>query len=258
MDGRGAPLVLAHGFTQTANSWGPFGEALARRHRLVRVNLPGHGGSAAVRSDLWRAGALVLDAGDRARSGDAPVSGEEEPVDLLGYSLGARVALHAAIGEPARVRRLVLLSATAGIEDDVTRTRRRESDEALATELERSGDVEGFVRRWLAGPLFRDLPAVVAGVEERLANTAQGLASSLRTMGSGMQEPLWSQLGALEVPVLVVTGAADPRYCALGARIAGQLPHATLSVVPGATHAVHLHQPAQAARIVEAFLAVGV
>src|SRR5271166_3578409 len=84
------PLVLAHGFTQTGRLWGTFGARLAERRPLLAVDLPGHGGSGEVRADLPVSGDLVLAAGP-AR------------VDLLGYSLGARVALHAALAQPDRI-----------------------------------------------------------------------------------------------------------------------------------------------------------
>jgi pimeloyl-ACP methyl ester carboxylesterase len=161
--------------------------------------------------------------------------------------------MHAEIERPDLVRRLVLIGATAGIEEPTAREQRRRRDEALADELERSGDIDGFLRRWLAGPMFADLRA--PGLEERRRNTPSGLASSLRLAGTGTQRPLWDDLARLEMPVLVVAGAADIRFVALGARIARALPAGVLSLVPGAGHAAHLQQPAVTASIVEKFLA---
>jgi 2-succinyl-6-hydroxy-2,4-cyclohexadiene-1-carboxylate synthase len=244
--GDGPPLVLAHGFTQTGRLWGGFAERLGRR-RLVRVDLPGHAGSDEVRADLDRSGALLLAAGLAAADGDQ--------VDLLGYSLGARVALHAALGAPDRVRRLVLVGATGGIEDRGAREERRRRDEALADELERTGDLEGFLRRWVANPMLATLRAPDLG--ERRRNTATGLASSLRLAGTGTQRPLWDELGTLGVPVLVVAGAADLRFCATGGRLADTVADGLLSLVPGAGHAAHLEQPVLTGRLVAGFLADG-
>jgi 2-succinyl-6-hydroxy-2,4-cyclohexadiene-1-carboxylate synthase len=237
--GTGPTLVLAHGFTQTGRLWGPFAPRLGRGRRVVAVDLPGHGGSAGVEADLWTGGDLVLEAGG------------PEPVDLLGYSLGARFALHAALRAPGRVARLVLISGTAGIEDPEERARRRRRDEQLADELAAASDVSAFVARWLAAPMFATLRAT--GAEERRRNTPAGLASSLRLAGAGTQEPLWDRLGGLTMPVLVLTGATDPRYQALGARLAAAS-GGTLAVVPGAGHALHLEQPAVAAAVVSSWL----
>ncbi len=240
IDGDGPRLVLAHGFTQTGRLWGPFGQALAAGRQLARADLPGHGGSSDVRADVSASGGRLAAAG-----GDGPF-------DLLGYSLGARVALHAALARPDAVRRLVLVGGTAGIDDPTARAARRARDDELADGLERSGDVDGFVRRWLAAPMFAGL--VTPAPDERRRNSAAGLASSLRLAGTGTQPPQWARLPGLRVPTLVLVGAVDLRFAALGARLVAGLPDAVLSVVPGAGHAVHLQQPALAARIVDQFL----
>jgi 2-succinyl-6-hydroxy-2,4-cyclohexadiene-1-carboxylate synthase len=240
--GTGPTLVLAHGFTQTGRLWGRFGEALATSRRLVLVDLPGHGDSASVDADLPTAASQVLDA-----------AAEEQTVDLLGYSLGARVALHAALDHPGRVGRLVLIGGTGGIEDPAERAARRTRDEALATELESSGDVDAFLVRWLSNPMFGSLRPEGAEVAERRRNTAPGLASSLRRAGAGTQEPLWERLGACSIPMLVLAGANDPRFVAAGLRIA-KATGGVFSAVPGAAHAAHLEQPALCARLVESWL----
>lgn len=258
--GEGPPLVLAHGFTQTGRLWGRFGDELAAHHQLLRVDLPGHGGSSAVRADLPAAGKLLVTVGAGAEDVSAETAGapgragrELAPFDLLGYSLGARVALHAALAHPELVRRLVLIGGTAGIDDPAVREARRRRDETLATELEHTGDVAGFVARWLANPMFATLRDG-AGTGERLRNSPAGLASSLRLAGTGTQRPLWDDLPGLAVPVLVLAGAADLRFVVTGIRLARALPAAALSLVPGAGHAAHLEQPVLAARIVDRFL----
>lgn len=244
VDGTGPPVVLAHGFTQTGRLWGPFGGALADGHRVVRVDLPGHGGSSTVEADLVAGGDLLAAAG-AAESGGAPF-------DLVGYSLGARFALHAALARPNLVRRLVVVGGTAGIDDAGARAVRRQRDDDLADQLASSGDVDGFVRRWLAAPMFAGL--VTPAPEERRRNTPGGLASSLRLAGTGTQEPLWDRLGEVSAPTLVVVGAGDLRFTAAGRRLVAGLPAAVLSLVPGAGHAAHLQQPALVTLMVRHFL----
>jgi 2-succinyl-6-hydroxy-2,4-cyclohexadiene-1-carboxylate synthase len=95
---------------------------------------------------------------------------------------------------------------------------------------------------------------VTLAPDERRRNTAAGLASSLRLAGTGTQPPQWDQLSGLPVPTLVLVGAVDLRFAAIGARLVAGLPDAVLSLVPGAGHAAHLQQPAPAARIVDRFL----
>jgi 2-succinyl-6-hydroxy-2,4-cyclohexadiene-1-carboxylate synthase len=240
--GRGSPLVLVHGFTQSSRTWGLVGDELARRYQVIALDAPGHGRSALVAADLPAgAGLMVAAAGP-------------EPATWLGYSMGGRYALHVALARPAAVQRLVLVSATAGIEDPDERAARRRSDEALAARLESEG-LETFLRWWLSQPLFATLPPEAAALEDRLDGSAVGLASSLRLAGTGTQEPLWAALPALEMPVLVVAGELDSKYVALAERMAETIPGADLAVISGAGHACHMERPGEFLRVVTEWLA---
>jgi 2-succinyl-6-hydroxy-2,4-cyclohexadiene-1-carboxylate synthase len=244
--GSGPPLVLLHGFTQTARLWGPFGDLLARDHTLVALDLPGHAGSDEVRADLPITADLVRDA--------VTASIGPEPCDLLGYSLGARVALHVATGTDLEIRRLVVVGATGGIEDLAARARRREADDATAAALEVSGDVAAFIDRWVSGPMFSRL-SDAAQTDERRRNSAAGLASSLRLAGTGTQEPLWDRIPKLTVPLLALAGTDDTRFGAHAFRLARAAPHGVASLIPGGGHAVHLAQPDLVGRLVGHWLA---
>ncbi len=239
--------MLLHGFTQTCRLWGSFGDALAGEMTLIGVDLPGHGGSAEVQADLPTTAELVISAVHEAVG--------TETYDLLGYSLGARVALHVALLPDTTMRRLVLVGATAGIENPVNREERRQADEATAAELESSGDIDAFLDRWVAGPLFFGL-GDAADKEERQRNTAAGLASSLRLAGVGTQEPLWDGVAGLDVPLFALAGSDDTRFAAHALRLAGLAPHGVASLVPGGGHAVHLAQPDAVGRLVTHWLAV--
>lgn len=234
------PLALVHGFTQNAGCWGPLAEDLARDRPVVAVDLPGHGGSAGLTADLWGTADLVA----------ATVGAG----DYLGYSLGGRVCLHVALAHPDRVRRLVLVGATPGIADPTARAERRRADEALADRLAEE-PLAAFLDRWLAQPLFRTLATADADRDERLRNTAAGLAASLRTAGTGTQDPLWPRLPELRMPVLLVAGALDVRFAATAAATARAIgPNAGLALVPGAGHACHRERPGHVAALVRAFL----
>ncbi len=247
--GSGPPLVLLHGFTQTGRLWGSFGERLGAARTVLAVDLPGHGGSDAVRADLPATAGLVAVA-VRDRLGE-----DHQDCDLLGYSLGARAALHVALGTDLPLRRLVLIGATAGIEDAARRAERRQADEARADALEASGDVAGFVRTWLRAPMFSRLSAAGAAEwAERLRNSAAGLASSLRLCGTGAQEPLWDRLPTLAPPLLALAGSDDTVFGAHALRLARGVPDGVASLVPGGGHAAHLAQPEPVARLVAHWL----
>jgi 2-succinyl-6-hydroxy-2,4-cyclohexadiene-1-carboxylate synthase len=242
--GSGPPLVLLHGFTQTARLWGRFGDLVGVDRTVVALDLPGHGGSGSVRADLPTTADLVADAVRDA-------IGRETPCDVLGYSLGARVALHTAIRTDLAVDHLMLIGASGGITDPVERTRRQRADEALALELESSSDVEAFVLAWLRRPMFARLTSVGASdLEERLRNTPAGLASSLRQCGAAAGEPLWGDVGHLTCPLLALAGMDDIRFARQAVRLSRVAPGGVVSLVPGGGHAVHLAQPDHTARII--------
>jgi 2-succinyl-6-hydroxy-2,4-cyclohexadiene-1-carboxylate synthase len=213
------------------------GDDLARDHDLATVDLPGHGASPWPPADLPGTAALVGQEGGRAT--------------YVGYSFGGRVCLRLALDRPDLVERLVLIGATAGLEEPAARAERRAADELLAQRVEQDG-VDAFLGHWLALPLFAGVPTPYQFRGERLRNTAQGLAGSLRLAGTGAQEPLWGRLGELRragLDVLLLAGARDTRFIAAAERLAaGVGPSAHVALVPGAGHTAHLEQP-------EAFLA---
>lgn len=239
-DGHGPRVVLLHGFGQTARCWGPLAPALARDHEVVRLDAPGHGESSGVAADLPTTGRLAAQAGGHAV--------------YLGYSMGARMALHVATEAPRSVRALVLLGGTPGIDDDAERADRHAADRALAARIRTDG-VPAFVDRWLAQPMFAGLPPEGRFVDERRRNTADGLATSLELAGTGAQAPLWDRLAAIDVPVLVVAGADDAKYGSIARRTADAIgPGARAELVDGAGHSAHLEQPERFAALVTAWL----
>jgi 2-succinyl-6-hydroxy-2,4-cyclohexadiene-1-carboxylate synthase len=233
-----ADLVLLHGFTQTGRSWQPVLHALAARYRAVAPDLPGHGEFAERRPASFAA----CDAYLRVVAG--------ERFTLGGYSMGGRVALHAALSLGARVERLVLIGASPGLGSAEERAARAADDAALADRIEAIG-LEAFVREWAAQPLFDGMPRGVAEIasEDRLRNTASGLAAALRGLGTGEMPSLWERLGELAMPVELVVGERDAKFRAIAERMEGALPDARLHVVPGAGHAVHLEAPEAVAEI---------
>jgi pimeloyl-ACP methyl ester carboxylesterase len=109
--------------------------------------------------------------------------------------------------------------------------------------------------RWLAQPLFAGLPAKAAGRDARLTNTAAGLASSLRLVGTGAMTPVWDRLEELDVPVLVLAGERDTKFAPLGAQLAAAIgPRARLRLIGGAGHAAHLERPSEVAAAIAAFV----
>jgi 2-succinyl-6-hydroxy-2,4-cyclohexadiene-1-carboxylate synthase len=239
----GPPLLLLHGFTGSTRAWDAVRPAIAAFARVVSIDLIGHGRSAAP-GDAER---YTLDWCTRDLCALLDELGLGA-VDVLGYSMGGRVALHFAVQAPERVRRLILESASAGIEDDAERRRRIDSDNALAERILRDG-IEAFVAEWEHLPVLALAPHVAMDVRlrqtaQRLQNDPCGLANSLRGMGAGRQAPLWAVLPDLQSSVGIIVGERDARYHQLGERLHALLPRSDLAVVPAAGHTVHIDQPA--------------
>ncbi|MDQ6726127.1 MAG: alpha/beta fold hydrolase [Actinomycetota bacterium] len=233
-------VVLVHGFTQTLRSWDPLAAVLADTFQIVRVDLPGHGGSSEVRMGFAETAAAIGDAGGRAT--------------YVGYSLGGRLCLRLAADRPDLVQALVLVGASPGLADAAERAARRRADDALADDIERMGTA-AFLVEWLAQPLFRSFTPDPDDLAARLANRPEGLAGALRALGAGVQEPLWSRLAALSMPVLAVAGQDDERYARLAQAMGDAIGHAAQVVaLAGAGHAAHLERPISFCRLLAAFL----
>ena len=224
--------ILLHGFTQTGRSWEPVRTEVGERYRCFAPDLPGHGDMA------WRRPCTPGAVAAYLRAVPTP-----EYV-LCGYSMGGRLALRAALDNPGRVSRMVLVSCGPGIADPAEREARLRDDRALADRIE-SIPLEQFVDEWAAQPLFETVPRGLAGVarEDRLRNVPEGLAAALRGMGQGATEPMWDRLPELTIPVTILAGERDEKYRATAAAMAERLPDAHVVTVRGAGHALPLEKP---------------
>ncbi len=229
-------IVLLHGFTHTGASWDPVRAALPERYRAYTPDIRGHGAATGLRP-------VTLDAVVEDLAHAAP-----ETFTLAGYSMGGRIAMHAAFALAPRVSRLVLIGASPGIADPVQRAARQQADQAQAAEIEAS-TIEEFAQRWAQTPVLRGLaPEVGAAAHaDRLRSTPAGLASALRGLGTGALPSLWEKLWAVSVPVTLVVGERDDKFREIAASMAALLPHAEVVVVPGSGHAAHLEAPERVA-----------
>jgi 2-succinyl-6-hydroxy-2,4-cyclohexadiene-1-carboxylate synthase len=227
-------LVFLHGFTHTGASWDPVVAALGERYRAVAPDIRGHGAASDARPVTLEA--VIEDL--------ASAAGER--FTLVGYSMGGRIALHAALEGrlAARVERLVLIGASPGIADRSERATRLAADGRVADEIE-GMRIEEFAVRWALTPVLSGQSAEVAAAAaaDRLRNTPAGLAGALRGLGTGALAPLWDRLSAVRVPVTLVVGERDQKFREVAVRMAALISDARVVVVPEAGHAVHLEAP---------------
>ncbi len=225
-------VLFIPGFMQRGDAWRPVAELLPERYPSRLLDHAEHSFEGRMREIL---------------SSPASV--------LVGYSLGGRLALRAALRSPDSVTAVVLVGATAGIEDGPMRVQRAEADEKLASWIEVM-PIEDVVSLWERQPLFADQSDLL--VEEqrpgRLSQDPRSLALLLRTAGQGRLEPVWDELHSFELPLLAIAGARDDGYSAAAKRIASVAPNARAAIVEEAGHAAHLQQPAEVASLIAAFL----
>ena len=171
-----------------------------------------------------------------------------QSVDLLGYSLGARLGLGLLLRHPDLFRSAVLVGVNPGLETEPERHARRASDFALAQKLAQDNDVGAFVEHWERLPLFasqQSLPRAVLERQARLrrSHSAAGLGRALQVLGLGSMPNFWPSLVRVDQPLTLVVGEYDLKFRNLAQAMIQSLPRARLEIIPGAGHNVVLEAP---------------
>lgn len=243
-------LVLLHGFTGSIATWKKVISFLPSTFKILAIDLIGHGKTdSPIESSRYHMKQQVNDLEDLFSQLNL------DSFNLLGYSMGGRVALSYASAYPHRIKRLILESSSPGLKTSEEREARRKADENLADQIEQNG-IEAFVEKWENIPLFssqKKLPFEVQQAirEERLSQSEKGLANSLRGMGTGAQESVWPQLNQLKFPVILITGALDLKFCDIAQKMKKHLAEGKHVLVENVGHAIHVENPKQFATIVK-------
>lgn len=251
----GEPGALSlHGFTGVGSDVLPFARRL--RVGVCAPDLLGHGRSEAPRPE--GAGGFAPYALGAQGLGVIALAREVGARVLVGYSYGGRLALTALLQAPEVFSAAILVGATPGLADRAERDARARADDERARRIEELG-APAFLERWQATPLIRTQARIAAPDRERMArerraHTADGLAGALRGAGTGRQAPLWERLSQLTLPILLLTGEEDSKFCAIAQGMLERLPRAAHVQVAGAGHCAHLEQPELAAAAANAFL----
>lgn len=235
-------VTFLHGFTQTGDSWSPVLQLMQAKFTPLCLDAPGHG------SNTNGARSLPQCADDIAEA--------MQPGILIGYSMGARMALHVALQNPEMVSQLVLISGTPGLKTESERIARMKSDNDLADRIEGIG-TSAFIDEWLALPIFSGLSDETNQRSDRLRNTANGLADSLRFAGTGTQEPQWSNLKQLSMPVHLIVGEHDLKFTAIAAEMKPLISTSEMTVVANVGHTIHLENPSAASLLLDSIILQG-
>lgn len=250
LTGKGETIVLLHGFTGNKNTWDSFVNQWAKQFQVLTVDLPGHGETNVENERSMNE--LCRDLNDLFNYLNV------SSIHLLGYSMGGRVALSYALNFPERVSTLILESASPGLNTEKERMKRRKSDEQLAQMILNNG-IKPFIDYWENISLFdtqKKLPARIREDirKERLSATKEGLSLSLRTLGTGNQPSWWEHLHELKIPVYLLVGNLDEKFVKINREMKKSLPNATLEIVRGVGHAIHVEDDEKFAKLVEGFI----
>lgn len=168
---------------------------------------------------------------------------------LVGYSLGARLALALALRFPDRVESLLLIGVDPGFPDEAQpeRQARQAFEDQLCAQLA-SGPLDAFIDAWERLPLFASQKALSPARQERqrqtrLQHRPEGLIFSLRTLGTGRMPNLWARLPTLRCPTRVVSGARDEKFTRIGQALAEKRPDIPHIVLPHVGHNAVLEAP---------------
>ncbi len=241
--GDGEPLLLIHGVGLNAEAWEPQIEALSATHRVIALDMPGHGGSApppqgASMADYVAQAIALLDA-----------LGIEK-ANVAGHSMGGLVALGLALEHPHRILRVAVLNSVCERSPEA-----RKAVEARAAEIALSkscGDIEQPIRRWLGAtetPLHARLRHWLGAMDPAAYATAYRLFATGDRLYSG-------KLRTLTIPALFATGTDDPNSTpAMAEAMAAAALRGRAAILQGQRHMMGLTDPAGTNRLLRDWLA---
>ncbi len=182
---------------------------------------------------------------------DSQKEEKEEKEILMGYSLGGRLALHSLLHSPQRWKAAIFISTHPGLIDSRARQERQKEDEEWARRFE-TQEWASLMQDWNRRAVFAKDSFCFDRREENYDR--RWLAHLLRDASLAKQPDFRSQIAALPLPLLWVTGADDWQYGQLAASLIFAHPHSRRVQIEQAGHRVPWEQPEQFSNEVSTFL----
>ncbi|KAK4430131.1 protein PHYLLO, chloroplastic [Sesamum alatum] len=225
----GSTVVFLHGFLGAGRDWTPIMKAMSGSTRCIAVDLPGHSGSKLQYqgNDISDQPNLSIDvvADILCKVLDNLTPGK---VILVGYSMGARIALYTALKRSDKVERAVIISGSPGLIDNDARATRKAKDDFRASTLVSNG-LEFFIQTWYAEELwtsFRCHPKFKQIVTDRLQHDdLHTLGKILSDLSIGRQPSLWEDLKNCKVPIQLIVGEKDAKFRAIARQMHAKINH---------------------------------
>ena len=248
------PVLCLHGFMGQGSDWETVATSLEDSFYFICPDLPGHGNTPITESDTL----------DTITAGLQSVLAKHnaQPVSVIGYSMGGRMALQFALEAPDQVARLVLESASPGIDSEELRASRKFHDDSLAETLVAcQGDAAAFrifLEGWYSQPVFSsmqsDADARTIAIGERLMNNPAHLSMALRQFSTGRQASHWEALDQHTIPTLCVVGEKDRKFCGIAEAMSEATPRIAVHTMADCGHNVHLERPKSYTTVIRRFL----
>ncbi|KAH9707748.1 protein PHYLLO [Citrus sinensis] len=279
-------LLFLHGFLGTGEEWIPIMKAVSGSARCISIDLPGHGGSKmqnhvakATQEITTKATQEITTKATQEITLSIDVIADvlyklieqitPGKVTLVGYSMGARIALYMALRFSDKIKGTVIISGSPGLRDNIARKIRRAEDDSRACALVTHG-LQVFLDTWYTGELWESLrshPHFNRIVASRLLHEdVQSLSKALSDLSVGRQPPLWEDLKLCSTPLLIVVGEKDKKFKSIAEKMCYELSHDEkgsddlrnqiyeMVEIPNCGHAVHLENPLPVIRAVRQFL----
>nr|XP_015626292.1 protein PHYLLO, chloroplastic isoform X4 [Oryza sativa Japonica Group] len=224
-------ILFLHGFLGTSEDWVPMMKALSPSARVIAVDLPGHGESEILQHDVENSNQIsfsVQSVADLLLKLIRNIT--DGAVVVVGYSMGARIALHMALNQNHKISGAVIISGSPGLRDEASKRRRSAIDRSRAHFLSSCG-LENFLETWYSAKMWA--------------------------------RSLWEDLKHLKSPLLIVAGEKDPKFKEISQQMCREIRKhkdresdglCEMIIIPDSGHAVHVENPLPLVRAIRKFL----
>lgn len=247
-------VLFIHGFTGNAEEWFPVIEQLPDSFNYAALDLVGHGKSdKPVNPDFYTTESIV----DQIKFVKEKIS-PDNPIILVGYSMGGRAALCFATAYTKEIKGLVLESSSAGIKNDTERKKRYEEDLKLVQFIH-DHSMEEFIELWYDQEMFNTQrrfsnDKIKKLHKKKYDNSKIGMMNILKGFSTGIMPPLHDKLKSILVKTVLISGELDSKYTFINSKIVRGFRKAKHKVVKNSGHNTHLEEPKRFIEIISNYL----
>ncbi|XP_023642879.1 protein PHYLLO, chloroplastic isoform X2 [Capsella rubella] len=261
----GSVVLFLHGFLGTGEEWISIMKGISGYARCISVDIPGHGRSRVqshASEGLAPTFSMEMTAEALYKLIEQITPGK---VTIVGYSMGARIALYMALRFSNKIEGAVVVSGSPGLKDPVVRKVRRATDDSKARLMVEHG-LEIFLKSWYSGGLWKSLrrhPHFRKIVASRLLHDdVISVAKLLSDLSSGRQPSLWDELKDCDTNISLVFGENDVKFKQIATKMYREMSKSKkrenniieMVEIPEAGHAVHLENPLRVILALRKFL----